>query len=134
MSLCLFDYDCKKKEKTMSTDWVKVYYASIDAMNMQETLAGLTEDVKFRFGSNPTTRGKEAVEQGLSQLWGALESMSHSMTGVWESGNVTIIEADVTYTRKDGKVVVLPVATILRREGNLINDFRVNMDINPLFA
>jgi ketosteroid isomerase-like protein len=118
----------------MSTDWVKDYYASIDAMNMQETLAGLTEDVKFRFGSNPTTTGKEAVEQGLSQLWSALESMSHSMTGVWESGNVTIIEADVTYTRKDGKVVVLPVATILRREGNLINDFRVNMDINPLFA
>ena len=118
----------------MSTDWVKAYYANIDAMDMKETLAGLTDDVKFRFGSNPTTTGKEAVEQGLSQLWSALESMSHNMTGVWESGNVTIIEADVTCIRKDGKVVVLPVATIWRREGNLINDFRVNMDINPLFV
>lgn len=78
--------------------------------------------------------GKEAVEQDLNHLWTSLESLSHHTTGIWESGNVTIVEANITYTRKDGKVVVLPAAFLVRREGDLVNDLRVNMDINPLFA
>ena len=118
----------------MSTEWVKDYYATVDGMKMEEYLAWHTDDVKFRFGSTPTTTGKEPIRQSLSQLWGALESLHHDMTGVWESGDVTIVEAEITYTRKDGKVVVLPAASILRRKGNLVNDMRINMDINPLFA
>jgi ketosteroid isomerase-like protein len=124
-----------KEARLMSnTDWVKDYYAAVDSMNMEKYLSFHTDDIKFRFGSNPTTTGKDAVVQGLSQLWGALESLSHTMTGLWQIDNVTIVEADVTYTRKDGKVVVLPAASILRREGDLVNDMRINMDINPLFV
>jgi ketosteroid isomerase-like protein len=121
-------------ETTTDTSWVKDYYAAVDAMDMEKYLAFHTDDIKFRFGSAPTTVGKEAVAQGLNQLWGALESLRHQMSGVWQIGNVTIVEADITYTRKDGKVVVLPAASVLRREGNLVSDMRINMDINPLFA
>jgi ketosteroid isomerase-like protein len=121
-------------ETTSDTNWVKDYYAAVDSMNMEQYLAYHTDDIKFRFGSTPTTVGKEAIEQGLNQLWGALESLRHQMSGVWQIGNVTIVEAEITYTRKDGKVVVLPAATILRRDGNLVSDIRINMDINPLFA
>ncbi len=118
----------------MSTNWVKDYYATVDGMKMEEYLAWHTDDVRFRFGSTETTVGKEPVEQGLNHLWGALKSLRHDMTGVWQQDNVTIVEANITYTRKDGKAVVLPCVTVLRREGNLINDVRINMDINPLFA
>jgi SnoaL-like domain len=118
----------------MSTNWVKDYYATVDGMKMEEYLAWHTDDVRFRFGSTETTVGKEPVEQGLNHLWGALKSLCHDMTGVWQQDNVTIVEANITYTRKDGKAVVLPCVTVLRREGNLINDVRINMDINPLFA
>ncbi len=121
-------------ETTSDASWVKDYYAAVDSMNMEEYLAYHTDDIKFRFGSTPTTTGKEAIRQGLTQLWGSLESLKHRMSGVWQIGNVTIVEADITYTRKDGKVVVLPAATVLRRDGNLVSDIRINMDINPLFA
>jgi hypothetical protein len=63
-----------------------------------------------------------------------LESLHHEMTGLWQVDNIFIVEADITYTRKDGKSVVLPGVTVLRTDGNLINDVRINMDINPLFA
>lgn len=115
-------------------DWVKDYFATVDSMNMERYLANHTDDVRFRFGSTPTTIGKEPIREGLNQLWGSLESMSHHMTGAWVVDNVAIFEADVTYTRKDGKTVVLPAATILRTEGDLVKDIRINMDINPLFA
>ena len=116
------------------TSWVKDYYAAVDSMNMEKYLSYHTDDIKFRLGSNPTTEGKAAVEQGLNQLWGALDSLRHTMTGVWQEGNVTIVEAEILYTRKDGKAVVLPAATVLRREGDLVSDIRINMDINPVFA
>ncbi len=117
-----------------NTDWVKDYYNAVDSMDMERYLAFHTDDIRFRFGSTPTTTGKEPVREGLNQLWSALESLHHEMSGVWQIDDVTIVEADVTYTRKDGKVVVLPAATILRREGDLVKDIRINMDINPLFA
>jgi ketosteroid isomerase-like protein len=115
-------------------DWVRDYYATVDSMNMERYLAYHTDDVRFRFGSTPTTTGKAPVKEGLDHLWAGLEGMRHQMTGVWIVDNVAIVEADITYTRKDGKSVVLPAVTVLRTEGDLINDVRVNMDINPLFA
>ncbi len=114
--------------------WIRDYYKAADSMNMKEYLEYHTDDLKFRFGSNETTTGKEPVEQSLTHLWNALQSMSHTMTGLWIQDNVAIVEADVTYTRKDGKVVPLPAATIIRVENGKAFDVRVNMDINPLFA
>ena len=117
------------------TSWVKDYYATVDSMNMEKYLAYHTDNVKLRFGSTPTTEGKAAVEEGLNHLWDALDSMKHTMTGVWQEGNVTIVEANILYTRKDGKAVSLPCVTVLRTEAdNLVNDVRINMDISPLFA
>jgi ketosteroid isomerase-like protein len=117
-----------------TTDWAREYYAAVDSMNMEKYLAYHTDDVKFRFGSTPTSTGKEPVIQGLNQLWSGLESMRHNITGIWIVDNVAIVEADITYTRKDGKAVVLPAATVLRLNGGLVDDVRINMDINPLFA
>lgn len=121
------------KEATMS-DWVQTYYAAVDGMDMETYLSYHTDDVRFRFGNNPATVGKEPVRQGLTQLWSLLTGLKHTMIGVWEQDNIVVVEAEVTYTRKDGKVVVLPSATILRREGDKVTDIRINMDISPVFA
>ena len=46
-----------------------------------------------------------------------------------------IVEANVTYTRRDGQAVTLPVVTIYRTDANdLISDYRVYTDIAPVFA
>ena len=49
-------------------------------------------------------------------------------------GEASIAEAEVTYTRKDGTSVTLPVVTIYRTDGELIDDYRIFMDVAPLFA
>ena len=40
----------------------------------------------------------------------------------------------MTYTRKDGATVTVPVVTIYRASGELIDDYRVFIDLAPLFA
>lgn len=40
----------------------------------------------------------------------------------------------MTYTRKDGGTVTVPVVTIYRPAGGLIDNYRVFIDLAPLFA
>lgn len=41
----------------------------------------------------------------------------------------------VTYARKDGtRTDAIPVTTTIRLSGDLIADYRIFMDISPLFA
>ncbi len=54
--------------------------------------------------------------------------------GRWESQDGTVAEAEVTYTRKDGSTVTVPVTTIYRGSGDLIEDYRIYIDLAPLFA
>jgi hypothetical protein len=42
--------------------------------------------------------------------------------------SATIVEADVTYTRKNGSTITLPVVTV-NRGGELIDDYRIFMDV-----
>jgi hypothetical protein len=65
--------------------------------------------------------------------------LSHEITGVWsgswEGGEVKSVEAEVTYTRKDGtRTQALPVTSTVRMDGDRIKDFRIFMDVSPLFA
>jgi hypothetical protein len=47
---------------------------------------------------------------------------------------VRSVEAEVTYTRKDGTLTqALPATSTLRMEGDRIKDYRIFADISPLF-
>src|SRR4051812_23217812 len=52
----------------------------------------------------------------------------------WNNGPATIVEANVTYTRKDGSTSTLPVVAIYRAAGELIDGYRMFMDVAPLLA
>ncbi len=116
------------------SDWVRGYFATIDTMNIDEYLKYHTKDVRLRFANAEPVIGNEAVRQSGIDFWKSLKSMHHDLIGVWEQGNTTIVEAEITYTLKGNRVVVLPCTTILRREGDLIKDVRMFMDASPLFA
>jgi hypothetical protein len=65
--------------------------------------------------------------------------LSHEITGVWsgswEGGEVKSVEAAVTYTRQDGtRTQPLPATSTLRMEGERIKDYRIFIDVAPLFA
>ncbi len=116
------------------SEWIHDYYRAVDTMDMDGYLAWHTDDVRFRFGNGPTTTGKEAIREGLSQFWGMIAGLRHEFVQVWDTDDATILEATTVYTRKDSSEVGIPVTTILRRRGDLVADIRIFIDLAPLFA
>jgi ketosteroid isomerase-like protein len=109
-------------------------FADIDSMDPDRFADHLAEDVRFRFGNADPVHGRAAVRDVWASFCEGIDGVRHDPVAQWEEGDAVIAEAEVTYTRKDGSRVSLPVVTIYRSSGELIEDYRVFMDVAPLFA
>lgn len=111
-------------------------FADIDSMDPDRYASHLADDVWFRFGSWEPVVGRDAVRETWRGFCEGLAGVSHELLAQWEDGGATVAEANVTYTRRDGSTVTLPVVTIYRseRDDGLIEDYRIYMDVAPLFA
>ena len=113
---------------------MKELFEIVDRKDAEGFAACFTPDGKFRFGNAPTVTGREAISSSVAEFFEALESLDHSILDVWEDGDAVICDVEVVYRRKDGHEVHLPAATIGRKDGDLLRDYRIYMDVNPLFA
>ena len=113
---------------------MKELFEIVDRKDADGFAALFTTDGRFRFGNSPTVTGREGIASTVGEFFGSLESLRHEILDVWEDDDVVISEVEVVYRRKDGHEVLLPAATIGRRQGDLLRDYRIYMDVNPLFA
>jgi uncharacterized cupin superfamily protein len=56
------------------------------------------------------------------------------MQGSWDVDDVTVVRAEVEYTRKDGKHVTVPNADILTFDGELVRHWQIYIDLAPVFS
>jgi ketosteroid isomerase-like protein len=109
-------------------------FEDIDSMEADRFAAHLADGVTFRFGNADTVHGRDAVRDVWAGFCETVDGVSHSVVEQFESGDAVIAESAVTYTKKDGAKVTVPVVTIYRSGGDLIEDYRVFIDLAPLFA
>jgi ketosteroid isomerase-like protein len=114
-------------------------FRAIDSMDAPTFAKAFADDGSFRFGNTEAAVGREQVEQTVSGFFSMIGGLSHQITGVWSGtwggGEVKSVEAEVTYTRKDGtRTPGLPVTSTIRMEVGRIKDYRIFMDASPLFA
>jgi ketosteroid isomerase-like protein len=109
-------------------------FADIDSMQPDRFARHLSPEATMRFGNAPPVRGRDAIRDAWASFCETLDGVHHEVVEQWESGDATIVEASVTYTRKDQGVVTVPVATIYRAGDELIDDYRIFIDLAPLFA
>jgi limonene-1,2-epoxide hydrolase len=109
-------------------------FDDIDSMVPERFAGHLADDVVMRFGNADPVRGRDAVRDAWAGFCEGIDGVRHDVVEQWTAGPATIVEAQVTYTRKDASTVTLPVVTIYRGEGELIDDYRIFMDVAPLFA
>jgi ketosteroid isomerase-like protein len=109
-------------------------FADIDSMQPDRFARHLSPDATMRFGNAPAVRGRDAIRDAWASFCETLDGVHHDVVEQWEAGDATIVEASVTYTRKDQSVVTVPVVTIYRAGGDLIDDYRIFIDLAPLFA
>lgn len=123
-----------KKEKMDLIDRVRNVFAAADQMQTDKWVAYFTDDARFRFGNADPVFGRDAIRKAMAQFFSTIKSMHHDFAGIYEQDNIVIAEADVTFTRLDGKVVRIPATTIFRMQGDRVQDFRLYMDAAPIYA
>ena len=119
--------------------WIVDLFATIDRMDAAGFAKVFAEDATFRFGNSEPVLGRQDLEQAVAGFFSVIDGLTHQIIGVWtvlgKGGDVTSVESDVTYTRKDGGVVgPLPAMTTIRLQGDEIQDYRIFMDVSPVFA
>lgn len=110
-------------------------FADIDTMVPDAFAQYLADDVTMRFGNAPPIRGRAACRDAWAGFCELVDGVHHDLANQWTFGETTVAETAVTYTRKDGNRVTVPVVTIYHAgDGALIDDYRVFIDLMPVFA
>jgi ketosteroid isomerase-like protein len=120
------------EERTM-----RKLFAAVDAGDTEIALRLMTEDIRFRFGSDEPTTGRAAFAANAAAMAGMIATMSHELLAVWtvtDPDPAVIAEMAVTYRRHDGSRLTLPCVNVFRFHDALIADYRIYMDINPVLA
>ncbi|MFC8662270.1 nuclear transport factor 2 family protein [Streptomyces sp. NPDC057199] len=113
---------------------VQAVFADIDAQDLNKFVAHLTEDVVFRFANAEPVIGRTAVAEAVRGFFGTIDGLSHQLLGSWDAGDVKVVQADVTYRRKDGTSVTVPNADILTYDGDLVSRWQIYIDLAPVYA
>ena len=117
----------------MSRD-VAPIFADIDSFDPDKFVAHLTPGATFRFANADPVTGREAVREAVAGFFATIDGMTHRILNSWDAGDTTIVQIDVEYQRKDGKTVITPNADILIFEGDLVRDWKIYIDVTPVYT
>lgn len=113
---------------------VRAIFASIDRMDVDAFVEALSDDVVFTFGNNPPAVGHDQVREGVTGFFSTIAGLTHHIQDIWTVDDVSIAYIDVEYVRQDGGHVTVPNADILRWRDGLVYDWRILIDLAPVFA
>ncbi len=125
-----------KSISTQETDILrlKAAYEAVDALDLDNYLPFLAEDVQFTFGNNPTATGRDAVREALVPFFAGLKKITHASKHTFVDGDTYVLEVGVTYTTKDDALVTVPATTIVKMAEGLQQEVRIFVDLAPLWA
>jgi hypothetical protein len=108
-------------------------FSDIDRLDTDAWARYLAPDVTMRFGNGDLVHGREASRDAVAGFFATISGVRHEVVEQWTQAAATIVESNVTYTRKDGTAVTVPCVTIYRTNtDDLISDYRVYIDIAPV--
>ena len=117
-----------------SQDLLHELFAAVDAQDIDRFLGCIADDATFRFGSTPPVAGHTAIRGAVDGFFGTIAGVQHELTRTVEDGATLVCEGEVTYTRHDDSQLTLPFANIFELESGLISDYKIYIDIAPLYV
>lgn len=106
----------------------------IDSMNASAFASHLSEHCVLRYANNEEVVGRDAIEQAIAAFYGTIKALRHEPVAEWTVDDTTIIQFECTYTRHDARQVTVPAVSIFRRGEDLIDDYRIFVDLTPVYA
>ena len=115
-------------------DLVRGVFAALDAEDSAAVPARMPDDVRMRLGNADPVEGKAKFREATAAFVASITAIRHEITSMWSADDVVIAEMDVHYERLDGRKVTLPVCNVFRVRDDLVSDYRVYLDIGPVYA
>lgn len=109
-------------------------FVAIDAQDTGRFLSCIAPDATFRFGSAPAVSGHDSIRSAVDGFFTTIAGLHHVVKKTLANGSTLICEGDVTYTRHDDTRITLPFINSFVTDGGLIVDYRIYIDIAPLYA
>lgn len=109
-------------------------FTFIDAMDLESFLSFISKDGTFRFGSAPAVVGHDAIQDVVGGFFESIAGLQHVLKRTIVSGSTVICEGEVTYTRLDDSSITLPFTNIFEVSSGLISEYKIYIDITPLYA
>jgi limonene-1,2-epoxide hydrolase len=109
-------------------------FAAIDRQDSEAFVTFLTKDAVFRFGSAPAVQGRDDIRAAVDGFFGTIAACSHDVHKTLASGSTLVCEGEVTYRRQNDTEITLPFTDVFEYEGGLISQYKIYIDINPLYA
>ena len=118
----------------MSTTVTTDLLADVDRMDAKAFASYLSEDCVLRFANADEVVGRDAIEGAIAGFFTTIKGLSHHVLDQWDVDDTTIVQFETTYTRMDDRQVTVPAVTIYRRGADLIDDYRIYVDLSPVYA
>ena len=113
--------------------WVEETYDALDAKDVDAFVARLTPGAEVRFGNGAPVEGRVAVRDAFSELFRAIDTVSHAFTSQLRVDDTLVIEQMVTFSRRDGTAVMLPAVTIFELTDGKADRMQTYIDVSPVF-
>ena len=114
--------------------WLETTYDALDAKDVDAFVGQLTPGAELRYGNGDSIAGRVAIRDAYNEFFGAIGSVSHAFTSQLRVDDTLIIEQMVTFTRRDGSVVVLPAASVFELTEGKADRVQTYIDVSPVFG
>jgi hypothetical protein len=119
----------------VSTDFTEHVFAIVDKRDAQGFAALFAPEGRFVFGNADPIVGPAGIAAAVEGFFAGIRGLRHEIRNRWEIGADTVAELSVEYDRTDNRCVRLPAVSIFTRDTTgLITDYRIYVDLVPLFA
>ena len=119
---------------TAAFDYASQVYEAVDSKDEQRLAHFLTENCTFVYANSDPVVGRENIAESSKHFLALIAGIKHQLLDVWAVNDVIVSRLEVTYTRKDGSTLTVPAVTIWRVRDKQIEDYRIYIDVAPLFA
>ncbi len=125
--------------QTKAESWARaLYHDAVDQKDAAGFAAVFAEDGRLRFGNQSPIVGRQKIEEAIRHFFLAMVDLHHEFTAISCDGNKWFLEAIVTYTRHDSRIVTVPAMTVFEMaetNGQFVaQSCRIYVDLTPLFA
>ncbi len=116
------------------SELVRRLIALAESNQPEEYIKFFTDDAIYQVGNSQPVIGGTGILQLLPAILQKIDHVNHNIKHLWEVGDTVICEAEVIYTRKDGKVLSVPNLNLIHFTGNKIDRYQAFIDASIAFS